>query len=236
MQGHHGREAGRAALTVPGMTQTRDAVAAAVFTSGEPLVTCDADLRVRGWNEAAEALTGIPSRDVIGRPCWEAVDAVDESGATICRPGCLHGRLARAGCAVRGKEGLVRGPGGRRRVLLSTVTHRVGRRLVILHLLQAATREPEAAASGPPSSLELAGLTARQREVLALLAEGVPAKTIAGRLGVRETTVRNHIRAILMELGCHSQLEAIARARRAGAVLGLRPRRVPDSGGARRLG
>jgi len=57
-------------------------------------------------------------------------------------------------------------------------------------------------------------LTARQQEVLQLLAEGVPAKVIATRLGVVEATVRNHIRAILVALGAHSQLEAIANARR----------------------
>jgi DNA-binding NarL/FixJ family response regulator len=50
--------------------------------------------------------------------------------------------------------------------------------------------------------------------VLALLCEGVPAKAVAQRLGIRETTVRNHIHAILAQLGCHSQLEAIVRARR----------------------
>jgi Bacterial regulatory proteins, luxR family len=44
------------------------------------------------------------------------------------------------------------------------------------------------------------------------MAEGLPAKVIAARLGIAEATVRNHIRAILVALGTHSQLEAIARA------------------------
>ena len=56
-------------------------------------------------------------------------------------------------------------------------------------------------------------LTPRQREVLALLAGGVRARQIAARLTLSETTVRNHIRAILVELEAHSQLEAVARAR-----------------------
>jgi DNA-binding NarL/FixJ family response regulator len=50
--------------------------------------------------------------------------------------------------------------------------------------------------------------------VLGLLADGVPAKLIAARLGVAEATVRNHIRAVLAALETHSQLEAIAKARR----------------------
>jgi hypothetical protein len=45
-------------------------------------------------------------------------------------------------------------------------------------------------------------------------AEGVPAKVIAPELGVVEATVRNHIRAILVALGAHSHLGAVANARR----------------------
>jgi len=194
------------------MTTARSPGWLGAFTSGQPLVTCDGDLRVVGWNAAAEELTGIPAREAVGRGCWEVVDAVDQAGAAVCRPGCLHGRLARAGCAVGGREALVPGPGGRRRVLLSTVTLKAGGgRLVILHLLQPASAPHESLNGGTPSGPRL---TARQREVLALLCEGVPAKAVARRLGIRETTVRNHIHAILAQLGCHSQLQAIARARR----------------------
>ena len=56
-------------------------------------------------------------------------------------------------------------------------------------------------------------LTPRQREILQLLADGQRVPHIALRLHVAETTVRNHIRAILRALGVNSQLEAVARAR-----------------------
>jgi DNA-binding CsgD family transcriptional regulator len=62
------------------------------------------------------------------------------------------------------------------------------------------------------------GLSRRQEEVLGLLAEGVPAREIAVRLGLAEATVRNHIRIVLRKLGCHSQLEAVAVARRRGLL------------------
>jgi len=45
------------------------------------------------------------------------------------------------------------------------------------------------------------------------IADGLPVKTVARRLGLAETTVRNHIRLLFLELGVHSQLEAVARAR-----------------------
>ena len=56
-------------------------------------------------------------------------------------------------------------------------------------------------------------LSPRHREVLALLAAGVQARAIADLLGISEATVRNHIKAILRRLDCHSQLEAVAKAR-----------------------
>ena len=63
-----------------------------------------------------------------------------------------------------------------------------------------------------------ARLSPRQQEVLVLLSEGVRAKEIAARLGLSEPTVRNHIRSVLRKLDCHSQLEAVAEARRARLV------------------
>jgi len=56
-------------------------------------------------------------------------------------------------------------------------------------------------------------LSPRQREVLELLDRGVRARDIGERLGLSEATVRNHIRALLRRLDCHSQLQAVARAR-----------------------
>ena len=70
-------------------------------------------------------------------------------------------------------------------------------------------------------------LSARQREVLELLADGVPARRIATTLGIAEATVRNHIRQILHKLECHSQLEAVAVAFR----LNLLRRDEPDDNG-----
>jgi DNA-binding CsgD family transcriptional regulator len=202
------------------MTAVRAKNGLATFTSGQPLVMCDTHLRVVGWNAAAERLTGIPSADAVGRGCWEVVDAVDRSGLAVCGPDCLHGRLARAGCPVAGREALVPTPCGRRSVLLSTITLRSGTRQVILHLLQPAPGpEPaRAARAGGAASAGAARLTARQQQVLALLAEGRQARAIGRRLGIKEATVRNHIHAILAQLGCHSQLAAIARARREGLV------------------
>lgn len=62
------------------------------------------------------------------------------------------------------------------------------------------------------------GLTAREREVLGLMAQGFDATRIAGRLNIQLSTCRWHIRGILRKLGTHSQLEAVLTAVRIGLV------------------
>ena len=54
-------------------------------------------------------------------------------------------------------------------------------------------------------------LTTRQREVLALVAEGLGNRAIARRLVVSETTVKSHIREILRRLDAANRTEAVAR-------------------------
>ena len=54
-------------------------------------------------------------------------------------------------------------------------------------------------------------LTAREREVLQLEAQGLSYKLIAAQLDLSESTVRNHLYAARRKLGVHSALEAINR-------------------------
>ena len=61
-----------------------------------------------------------------------------------------------------------------------------------------------------------AGLTARELEVLALVAEGLRNGEIAKQLFVSEKTVGHHVSAILRKLGVRSRGEASAEARRLG--------------------
>jgi DNA-binding NarL/FixJ family response regulator len=62
-------------------------------------------------------------------------------------------------------------------------------------------------------------LTARELAVLRLVAEGLPNKTIALRLGISEHTVKFHLNAILGKLGVASRTEAVVRATRLGVIL-----------------
>jgi DNA-binding NarL/FixJ family response regulator len=61
-------------------------------------------------------------------------------------------------------------------------------------------------------------LTAREREVLTLLAAGKSNKEIGGKLFISETTVKGHLRNIFTKLNVLSRTEAIAVASRRGLV------------------
>jgi DNA-binding NarL/FixJ family response regulator len=61
-------------------------------------------------------------------------------------------------------------------------------------------------------------LTAREAEVLRLLAEGLGNKDIAEKLGISEHTIKFHIRSILGKLGAASRTEAVTRGLRSGLI------------------
>jgi DNA-binding NarL/FixJ family response regulator len=63
-------------------------------------------------------------------------------------------------------------------------------------------------------------LTAREREVLALIADGATNKEIAAKLVVSDNTARNHVSHILGKLGFTRRSEAAAYAVRKGIVRG----------------
>ncbi|HKT04387.1 MAG TPA: response regulator transcription factor [Rugosimonospora sp.] len=61
-------------------------------------------------------------------------------------------------------------------------------------------------------------LTAREREVLNLAAEGLPTKAIARSLYLTDGTVRNHVWSILRKTGTRNRMQAIRLARDAGWI------------------
>ncbi len=61
-------------------------------------------------------------------------------------------------------------------------------------------------------------ITPREREVLALIEEGLSNKAIAGRLNVAERTVRFHVGEILDRLGAENRAQAVALAKQRGLL------------------
>jgi DNA-binding CsgD family transcriptional regulator len=82
--------------------------------------------------------------------------------------------------------------------------------------------EPDAlvvAALGAATELEAnIELTARELEVLALLAEGASNKLIARRLGISAHTAKYHVASLLEKLDAVSRTDAVAHAARIGVL------------------
>jgi DNA-binding CsgD family transcriptional regulator len=76
-----------------------------------------------------------------------------------------------------------------------------------------------------------AGLTAREKEVLALLAEGLTDREIARRLFISERTVSHHVSAVLAKIGVSTRTAAAREAARLGVDTPAQA--IPAQGGHR---
>ena len=89
-----------------------------------------------------------------------------------------------------------------------------------LAVIEPAELEPLLAASAPvPVSAASAALTARELDVLRLVAEGDANKEIAWKLGISEHTAKFHVASILGKLNAGSRTEAVTIGIRRGLVL-----------------
>jgi two-component system nitrate/nitrite response regulator NarL len=92
----------------------------------------------------------------------------------------------------------------------------------MLARIRSCLRHSDSASSalGEASTLAIASLTAREREVLRLLARGLTQIDIAGKLVISPKTVGTHIQRILGKLGVHSRAQAVVLAHEQGLAEG----------------
>lgn len=211
---------------------------ASVFKTGDGVFAVDHEQRIISWNQGAEAILGYAPAEVMGRPCFEVIRGVDESGKANCYYDCPMISCARRGKLPLGQHSLVKGKDGFSRWL--SITHAVISPLhnhlaTVVHVFRDSTPEIEAkrlvariadqlSSYGLPQSPagRVPGLgpelTARENQVLELLAQGEGTSSVAKTLTVSNTTARNHIQNILAKLGVHTRLEAVAFALRHSLV------------------
>lgn len=195
--------------------------------------------RIIAWNEAAERLLGFRAKDVIGMSCYQILGGRSEGECLVCRQGCLPFTAVRRGQLVPSFDARVRTAGGPARwvnisiIGVSVPTGQPDVPVVVIHLFrdiesrrQAEIFAREVAAwarqmdrspdDGRPESAEGGAeraLSARERQVLELLAQGASTESIAATLVIGRATARNHVQRILHKLGVHSRLEAVMYAR-----------------------
>jgi DNA-binding NarL/FixJ family response regulator len=83
------------------------------------------------------------------------------------------------------------------------------------HLVNAKSPKVEQKSQGNGSRGEL---TARELQVVQLLAEGLSNKLIADRLGISDHTAKFHVNGVMAKLGASTRTEAVVEAVRRGVV------------------
>ena len=83
---------------------------------------------------------------------------------------------------------------------------------------RAAAIASDAIVIAPAGELRTEHLTARELDVLELLADGLPNKAIAARLGISDQTVKVHVASIAGKLGAANRTDAVRRALRRGLI------------------
>ena len=101
-----------------------------------------------------------------------------------------------------------------------TVARELGHELIVLQVPTPA---------GPAPDPRLAVLTAREAEIAALIAAGLPNKQIARRLALSLATIKSHVHHILTKTGLPNRAAvAVAVVGQPEAATPLKPRRHPE--------
>jgi DNA-binding NarL/FixJ family response regulator len=212
--------AGAGLTAVPGRAVTTVAVAAT-----DPITRLGIVARLRRSREIEvvshpdrRATVAVLVVDAIDRSAERSVHELNQRGSLIVLVAARldpHAVLPLLGIGVRAV--LTRYEANAERLL--TVVRAVGKGGVDLpgpvlrHLIERAGPPPR-----EPRALHFAGLTARERDVLALLAEGFSTREVATRLAYSERTIKNVLQDLTTRLQLRNRTQAVAYAVRHGWI------------------
>jgi len=211
-----------------------------IANTSDGVMAADGGRKIILWNSAAKRILGFRAQEALGRPCYEILGRKDSSGRLTRQKGCNGRALAKPNKPGPLHELLTYTKDGQEIWLSVTTVVAPTRRkdFAVIHLFRDASRKKEVELfirqllSGATSILPnrdqveressplsasfklYQALTARELEVLRLLASGASTKAISENLCISPSTVKNHTQNILSKLKAHSRLEAVALSRR----------------------
>ena len=226
----------------PKATGVAEDLLGALATSADGVYAVDSQQRIVFWSAGAEKLTGRRSDEVLGLPCYEVMLGGDYNGSPFCRRNCPTIVGARRGQPVPNYDLEVQNAEGRPtwfNVSIVPLSRRSAGRTLAIHMFRDVTSRrraellaqatlatvsrfaessPEAPIHTEPYPAPAPNVTARELEVLRLMAEGLSTSQMAKKLNVSQATVRNHIDHVLSKLGVHRRLEAVVYATQHGLI------------------
>ncbi len=191
--------------------------------SPDPVFVTDRHNHIVFWNRNAEKMFGYTAEEAAGASCAGMLEGCDVFGNRYCSDTCPATEMANRGETVRAFNLKLRAKDGHAVVVDVSILHFVvglPDSFFLAHILKPSERREADAQPAPPRPSLVAAresadararkLTAREVEVLGMLAAGHPTAEIASRLHISSLTARNHVQHILDKLEVHSKAEAVA--------------------------
>ncbi|VVN47214.1 helix-turn-helix transcriptional regulator [Pseudomonas fluorescens] len=229
------------------LRQSEERFAKAFRLTPVPILICSADeQQVIDVNQAFLETLAYDSEDVLGNTVTQ-LDFIDDSGARTRLLAALekNGRVDRVDVRVRKKDAeLLECALSADTVniqdmpcyllVLMDITERKRTELELVAAIEEVMKDAswfsrtlieklanvKKVNSPQLPSVSFTDLTARERDVLGLICEGLADKEIAARLKLAPNTVRNHVATVYSKLDVHSRSEAIVWARERGLFSG----------------
>ncbi|WP_030130437.1 helix-turn-helix transcriptional regulator [Pseudomonas sp. QTF5] len=231
------------------LRQSEERFAKAFRLTPVPILVCSADDQVvMDVNEAFLDILAYPSEEVLGKTVAQ-LGFIDDAGTRTRLFAALEktGSVDRIDVRVRRKEGGLLDcavsadtvniqDGTCYLLVLMDITERKRTELELVSAIEEVMKDASwfsrtlieklanAKNVNQPqlSNVSFTDLTARERDVLGLICEGLADKEIAARLKLAPNTVRNHVSTVYSKLDVHSRSEAIVWARERGLFSGER--------------